>query len=158
MFWRDSTTRLPALWLLLSASAVFGADAKPVAHVGPATISSEALTQRLRKIPDFQRAALADSPDKLKRHVLETWLVPELLYAQEAERLKLEQRSGIRNRERELLRQAMDRELRSESARKNPVTASEISEKMPSISHRSAPLPTPNQLIDQRIAAAEPIA
>ena len=105
---------------------MFGADAKPVAHVGAATISSDALTQRLRKIPGFQRAALADSPDKLKRQVLETWLVPELLYAQEAERLKLEQRSSIRSRERELLRQAMDRELRSESALKNPVTAREI--------------------------------
>lgn len=126
MFGRNSTARLPALWLLLSASAVFGADAKPVAQVGPAAISDDALTRRLKKIPDFQRAALGDTPDKLKRQVLETWLIPELLYAQEAERLKLEQRPSIRERTRELLRQAMDRELRAQSAAHNPVTASEI--------------------------------
>ncbi|HEY0463571.1 MAG TPA: peptidyl-prolyl cis-trans isomerase [Polyangiaceae bacterium] len=123
---RDSRTRLPALLLLLSASVVFGADEKPIAHVGPATISGEALTRRLRKIPDFQRAALGDTPDKLKRQVLETWLVPELLYAQEAERLKLEQRPSVQNRERELLRQAMERELRAQSAAHNPVTAADI--------------------------------
>jgi peptidyl-prolyl cis-trans isomerase C len=126
MFWRASTTRLPALLLLLSATAVFGADPKPIAHVGPAAISSDALTRRLRKIPDFQRAPLADTPDKLKRQVLETWLVPELLYAQEAERLKLEQRPSIQSRERELLREAMERELRAQSAAQNPVTSADI--------------------------------
>jgi peptidyl-prolyl cis-trans isomerase C len=126
MFARDSTARLPALLLLLSASAVFGADAKPVAHVGPAAISDEALTRRLRKIPDFQRKALADTPEKLKQQVLETWLVPELLYAQEAERLKLEQRPNVRSREHELLRQALEHELRAEIALKNPVTPAEI--------------------------------
>lgn len=126
MFWRDSTTRLPGLLLLLSASVVFGADAKPIAQVGPAAISSDALVRRLRKIPDFQRAALGDTPDKLKRQVLETWLVPELLYAEEAERLKLEQRPSVQSRQRELLRQAMERELRSQSAAQNPVTAGDI--------------------------------
>jgi len=126
MVWRNSTARLPALWLLLSATAVFGADAKPIAHVGSLAISAEALTARLRKIPEFQRAALADGADKLKRQVLETWLIPELLYAQEAEHLKLEQRATVQNRKRELLRQAMDRTLRAESAAHDPVTASEI--------------------------------
>jgi hypothetical protein len=111
MSWRDTTARLPVLLLLLSASAVFGADAKPVARVGPASVSVEALTRRLAKIPDFQRAALGDTPDKLKRQVLDTWLVPELLYAQEAERLKLEQRPSVQRRLRELLRQAIDREF-----------------------------------------------
>jgi peptidyl-prolyl cis-trans isomerase C len=126
MSWRDSMARLPALWLLLGASAGFGADAKPIAQVGPASISGEALTRRLAKLPDFQRAALGDTPDKLKRQVLETWLVPELLYAQEAERLKLGQRPSIQRRERELLRQAMDRELRAQNAAQHPVSASEI--------------------------------
>lgn len=126
MFVRDSTARLAALLLLLSASAVFGADAKSVAHVGPAAISDEALTRRLRKIPDFQRNALADTPDKLKRQVLETWLVPEQLYALEAERLRLTQRASVQSRERELLRQAMEHALGAETAAKNPVTAADI--------------------------------
>ncbi|HET7544704.1 MAG TPA: peptidyl-prolyl cis-trans isomerase, partial [Polyangiaceae bacterium] len=126
MFWRDSTARLPALWLLLSASVVFGADAKPLAKVGPATISAEALTRRLRKIPDFQRAALADTPEQLKRRVLESWLVPELWYAEEAERLQLEQRPSVKQRTRELLREAMDRELRAENAAQHPLTNADI--------------------------------
>jgi peptidyl-prolyl cis-trans isomerase C len=126
MFWRASTTRLPALVLLLSASAVSGADAKPVARVGPAAVTSAALSRRLAKVPDFQRAALGDTPDKLKRAVLEAWLVPELLYAQEAARLKLEQRPHVQRRERELLRQAMDRELLTQSAAHSPVSSSDI--------------------------------
>jgi len=126
MLWRDSTARLPALLLVLNASAVFGADTEPVAHVGQASITSAALSRRLAKIPDFQRAALGDTPSKLKRAVLDTWLVPELLYAQEAERLKLGQRPSFARRERELLRQAMDSELRTESAAHNPVSTNDI--------------------------------
>jgi len=126
MFRRDSSARLAALMLLLSASSVFGEGAKPIAHVGPGSISSEALTRRLATIPDFQRAALGDTPDKLKRAVLDTWLVPELLYAQEAERLQLSQRPNVRRRERELLRKAMDSELQAEIARQKPISAAEI--------------------------------
>jgi peptidyl-prolyl cis-trans isomerase C len=126
MLWRHSTTRLPLLLLLLSASAVFGADEKPVAHVGPAAITSAALTRRLAKIPDFQRAALGDTPDKLKLAVLETWLVPELLYAQEAERQKLDQRPSVQRRSRELLRKAMDHELLTQTGLQNPVSAGDI--------------------------------
>jgi len=126
MFWRASRTRLPALLLLLGAPAVFAADEKPVAQVGPAAISGAALGRRLAKIPDFQRVALGDTPDKLKRAVLDAWLVPEALYALEAERLKLAQRPNVVRLQRELLRQAMERELRLESTAKAPVTAGEI--------------------------------
>ena len=126
MFWRLSTTRLPAISLLLSAAAVFASDPKPIAHVGPASIGSDALTRRLATIPAFQRAALGDTPEKLKRQVLDTWLVPELLYAQEAERLKLGQRPSVQRREREILRQAIDRQLRGENSAHSPVTAPDI--------------------------------
>jgi peptidyl-prolyl cis-trans isomerase C len=123
---RDSVARLPAFLLLLSASAVFAADAKPVARVGTEVLSADALSRRLRTIPDFQRAALSDKPGELKRIVLETMLIPERLYAQEAESRKLGERSSVRNREREILRSAMDRELRREDALTRPVTDAEI--------------------------------
>ncbi len=123
---RDSLARLPAILLLLCAPTVFGADAKPVARVGTEVVNAEALTRRLAKVPDFQRQALADSPDKLKHVVLETMLIPELLYVQEAERLKLAERPSLRSREREILRAAMDRALRQESAARTPVTADDI--------------------------------
>ena len=123
---RDSLARLPAILLLLSAPTVFGADAKPVARVGAEAVSAEDLTRRLAKVPDFQRKALAESPDQLKRAVLNTMLIPELLYVQEAERLKLAERASLQNRQREILRAAMDRTLRQESAAKTPVTADDI--------------------------------
>lgn len=123
---RDSLARLPAVLLLLSASAVFGADARPVARVGSEIVSADALVRRLHALPDFQRAALADSPDKLKHAVLETMLIPDLLYQQEAERLKLGERPTIQNRTREVLRAAMDDELRRQSALRTPVTEADI--------------------------------
>ena len=126
MLRRPSVARVPAVLLLLSASAVFGADAKPVARVGKEAISADALTRRLARIPEFQRAALGDTPDKLKQAVLSTQLIPELLYAQEAERLELQEQPALRQRERERLREAMDRELRRESAAQTPVTSADI--------------------------------
>lgn len=123
---RDALARLPAFLLLLSASAVFGADAQPIARVGSEVLSAEALSRRLRTIPDFQRAAIADSPDKLKRAVLETMLIPDLLYTQEAERLRLGERASIQSRRREILRSAMERELRRDSAAKTPLTDADI--------------------------------
>lgn len=123
---RDSLARLPAFLLLLSASAVFGANEKPIARVGTEVVSADSLVRRLRTIPDFQRAALAENPDKLKHAVLETMLIPELLYAQEAERLKLADRPLVQARTRELLRAAMEREMRHESTLKAPVTDADI--------------------------------
>ena len=104
----------------------FATDAKPVARVGSEAVSGAALERRLAKIPDFQRIALGDTPDKLKRRVLETELIPDLLYAQEAQRLKLGDRPALQKRERELLREAMERELRKQSAAKSPVTPEDI--------------------------------
>jgi peptidyl-prolyl cis-trans isomerase C len=69
---------------------------------------------------------LASSPSELKRKVLDTFLVPELLYAEEAERLKLGDRRGVQSRERDVLRAAMDRELHQETSRKVPVTTADI--------------------------------
>jgi peptidyl-prolyl cis-trans isomerase C len=123
---RSSFARLSALLLVLSAPAVFAADAKPVAKVGDRSISVEDLARRLARIPDFQRAALGDTQEKLKRQVLETLIVPDLLYSEEADRLKLGEQPAVRDREREILRQAMDRELRAQSARQTPVTSDEI--------------------------------
>jgi peptidyl-prolyl cis-trans isomerase C len=121
-----SLARLPAVLLLLSTPAVFGADAQPVARVGTESLSAQALIRRLATIPDFQRAALGDSPERLKRRILDTQLVPELLFSEEAARLKLDQRPSLRQRQREILREAMEHELAAESAAHAPVTAADI--------------------------------
>jgi peptidyl-prolyl cis-trans isomerase C len=117
---------LSAVMLGLSAPGVLAASAKPVAKVGTEPISAEDLTRRLARIPEFQRAALADTPEQLKRKVLETLIVPDRLYAAEAERLMLTDRPALRDRQREILRQAMERELRAESMRQTPVTNEDI--------------------------------
>jgi peptidyl-prolyl cis-trans isomerase C len=117
---------LSAVMLGLSAPAVFASTARPVAKVGSEPISAEDLTSRLARIPEFQRAALADTAEKLKRKVLETLIVPDRLYSAEAERLKLADRPALRDRQREILRQAMERELRAESMRQTPVTSADI--------------------------------
>ena len=122
----ESLARLPATLLLLSAATVFAADAKPVARVGNETVSAEAVSRRIAAIPEFQRSALASSPSELKRKVLDTYLVPELLYAEEADRLKLGDRRSVQSRERDVLRAAMDRELQQETSRKASVTAADI--------------------------------
>jgi peptidyl-prolyl cis-trans isomerase C len=126
MLRRDSLARLPAVCLLLGASTVLGAGANPVAKVGSEAVSAESLIRRLAKIPDFQRAALGNTPELLKRKVLETELIPDLLYAQEAARLKLDAEPSAQRRTRELLRDALERELRQETAARSPVTADEI--------------------------------
>jgi peptidyl-prolyl cis-trans isomerase C len=123
---RDSLARWPIALLLLSAPAVFAADAKPVAHVGSESVSADTLSACIAKIPDFQRAALADSPSKLKRQVLDTFVIPDLLYAQEAERLKIGGRVAVQNQQRDVLRAAMDRELHQETRAKAPVTTDDI--------------------------------
>src|ERR1700761_4889365 len=125
MLRRVSLARLPVV-LLLSAATVFAADAAPVAHVGNEVVSADALVRRLAKIPDFQREALGTTPDLLKRHVLESQLIPDSLYAQEATRLKLADSPRAQQRTRELLRQAMERELRRQTSAASPVTPDEI--------------------------------
>jgi peptidyl-prolyl cis-trans isomerase C len=126
MLRRDLLARWPATLLLLSAPAVFAADAKPIAHVGSEAVSADSLAWHIARIPDFQRAALGDTPSKLKRRVLDTFVVPDLLYAEEAERLKLGERSTAQNRQRDVLRVAMDHELRRETNAKTPVTTDDV--------------------------------
>ncbi|MES1173960.1 MAG: peptidyl-prolyl cis-trans isomerase [Myxococcales bacterium] len=126
MLARESRARMPAIVLLLGASTALAAATKPVAQVGSEAISAEALTRRLAKIPDFQRAALGSTPELLKHHVLESELVPDLLYAQEAARLKLDATPSAQQRTRELLREALERQLRQETVARSPVTADEI--------------------------------
>jgi peptidyl-prolyl cis-trans isomerase C len=123
---RDSLARLPAALLFLGASVAFAADTKAVARVGNETVSADTLLRRIAQLPAFQRAALGPSPSELKLQVLNTLIVPDLLYAQEGERLKLVERPSVRARLREVLRAAMDRALRQDSASKAPVTADDI--------------------------------
>jgi len=123
---RSSLARVASGLLLSSASVVFAAGGKPLATVAGQTVSAADLALRLSKLPDFQRAALASDPQSLKRAVLTALLLPDLMYAAEAERLKLSERPELRERQRAILQGAMDRELFAESARQMPLGEAEI--------------------------------
>jgi len=114
------------LLVAVSAPLAVAADSKPVAKVGTVSVSAGELLRRIAQIPSFQRAALAETPDQLARRVLETRVVPELLFSQEAERSKLAQRPALLARRREIFRQALERALSRETAEKNPITNADI--------------------------------
>jgi peptidyl-prolyl cis-trans isomerase C len=115
-----------ALLLLTSATLAFSADADVVAHVGSATITASALARKLTLLPDFQRRALGDSATQLKRRVLDTMLIPDTLYALEADRVGLREEPLVKNRIRDALGAALERTLREERAKSAPLSDQEI--------------------------------
>jgi peptidyl-prolyl cis-trans isomerase C len=115
-----------AVAALLSVSAAVAGDADVVLRVGAKSASVADVTRRLAALPDFQRAALGASDDEVKRKFINDALVPELLFASEAEQRKLDQQPALQDRIRDGLRQAMERELRSETLAKKPVTPEAI--------------------------------
>jgi peptidyl-prolyl cis-trans isomerase C len=114
--------------LLVSATPALPADAVIVARVGNETISSALLERKLLELPDFQRKALDDSPAKLKRTVLDTLLVPDALYSLEADRLGMREIPAVRDRIRDALRGALERALREERAKNNPLDGKQIAD------------------------------
>lgn len=123
---RASFGRLAAALLLLSAPSVLALDVGRIAKVGGETVTADELSRRLATIPDFQRRALGNTPETVTRQVLETLVIPDYLYAAEAARLKLADRPSVRNRTRESLCQAVERELRRQIALDSPVTAEDV--------------------------------
>src|SRR5690242_3820524 len=111
-----------ALLLFSSATLAFSADAEVVARVGSATITVSALEHKLALLPDFQRRALGDSATMLRRSVLDTMLIPNALYALEADRVGLRDEPLVKNRIRDALGAALERALRDERAKSAPLT------------------------------------
>src|SRR5262245_14455731 len=97
-----------------------------VVTVGGSTLTSTEIARRLARIPPFQLATYGQNPDEIRKNFVERVLVPELLYAEEAKRLKLEADAAIGDRVRELLRQALESDLRETTEAKDPVTPTEV--------------------------------
>jgi peptidyl-prolyl cis-trans isomerase C len=111
---------------MCSATVALGAADTVVVRVGETSITTATLERRLAALPAFQLNALGDSPEKIKRSFVDSVLVPELLFGADAERQKLGQRAALRDQLRELLRQAMDRDLRATTLRDTPVSPADI--------------------------------
>ena len=125
--------RLAAAAALLTAT-LFVADrpawgddkSAVVARVGKLEITASDLEKRLAETPPFQLATFGKTPDEIRRKFLEEVMIPAALHAEEARATKLDERSLVRDRIREVLRQAIENELREELASSKPPTDAEI--------------------------------
>jgi peptidyl-prolyl cis-trans isomerase C len=115
------------LALSCSVSTALAADASPVlVRVGSATMTAADVTRRLAALPSYQLARYGATPEEIKKKFVQEVLVPEMLFGEEAFQKKLAATPALQDKVREALRDAVDRALRDESLKAQPITAEEI--------------------------------
>ena len=113
--------------LSLSVSTALAADAATViVRVGPATMTSDSVTRRLATLPSYQLARYGSTPEDQKKKFVHEVLVPEMLFGEEALARKLDSDPKLKDKVREALRDAVDRNLREEALKAQPITPEEI--------------------------------
>jgi peptidyl-prolyl cis-trans isomerase C len=117
---------LLALTLVASLPHANDAALSTVATVGSARVTTSDVERRLHGIPDFQLRSLGDFPAQIRHQVLAKFIIPDLLYSQEAERQQLQRDPAVRARVDEVLRRAVEFDLRAELERTRPVTDEEV--------------------------------
>jgi len=117
---------LLAVTLLASLPRANDASLPTVATVGSARVTTADVERRLRSIPAFQLRSLGETPEQVKAQVLRKFIVPDLLYSQEADRQRLHRDPAVRSRVNEVLRRAIEADLRAELERERPVTDDEV--------------------------------
>lgn len=126
---RSGATR----WLLFAALASLAApsiaasdSSQVVARCGEAALTLGAVERRLAELGSAQVAALGGPGADAPRRVIEQVLALELAAELEARARRLDENPRVRDKTRELLRQAMERAIAREALEKQPVTAAEI--------------------------------
>jgi peptidyl-prolyl cis-trans isomerase C len=111
-------------FLLASAlsGGAFAADQPALVTVGPESLTTQEVAERLSRVPAFQLARYGASPEAARKGYVEKVLVPELLFAAAAEEQKLSDSPGLRDRLRDADKDALERALRSDPAIKAKVT------------------------------------
>src|SRR5580658_5341302 len=61
-----------------------------VAHIGSAVVTVAELEDRLAAVPRFQLKAFGDTPDAIRRKFFDQIILPEVLYALQADKLHLD--------------------------------------------------------------------
>lgn len=118
--------RLFALCLALGTSFVAStaatADAKDevVVSVGSLKLTRAEVEQRIRAVPAFQLSAFGKTPEEIRKTFVDRVLVPELLFTEEAARRHVEATPAVAARVRDVLRQAMESELRDTAGEVTP--------------------------------------
>jgi hypothetical protein len=118
----------PYVFLLaLSAASVALADqAAPVITVGSASMTAADISRRIAALPAYQVSRYGATPEEIKKRFVQEVLVPEMLYGQEALARKVDQQLGPRDKLRETLKDALDRGLREEVLKNQPVTPEDL--------------------------------
>lgn len=121
-------TRVAAAVLTLLATATTArADSQTVVgKVVNRQVSAGELEDRLTRIPPFQLQSLGNSPDAVRRFLLDRVLLRDALMEQGARDAKLDQEPGTRERIDRVLRSALLDELRRETLSKSPVSDEEV--------------------------------
>lgn len=137
----------------LAAAPLARADGDAVVvRVGSRSMSAGEVERRVRAMAPFQLAELGKSAGEVKRAFVDRVVAPELLYAEEAESRKLSELPHVADRIREVLRQALENEVRESLAKDGGVTALDVKRYYDENLHR---FNTPRRIKIWRILTAD---
>jgi peptidyl-prolyl cis-trans isomerase C len=125
----QSKRTAPYVFLLAcsAATAAFAADqSAPILTVGSASMTAADVSRRLAALPAYQVARYGSTPEEIKKRFVQEVLVPEMLYGEEAKSKKADQAPGTQSKLKEALKDALDRNLREEVLKNQPVTAEDL--------------------------------
>jgi peptidyl-prolyl cis-trans isomerase C len=100
--------------------------ARVVVTVDATRLTVGDIERRLAQLPDYQLATVGDDPAQIRERFVRDFLVVELFYAAEARRLKLEREPAVRARLDDVLRHAVEQDLREKLDRDQPVTDEQV--------------------------------
>lgn len=106
-----------AAFAVVAAATVARADGPDpvVVTVGPVTMRASDVARRLAAMPAFQRATLGSTPGEIRKHFVETVLVPEMLDGASAEGRPLERSAPVQHQMRDALRRALIESVRKDA-------------------------------------------
>jgi peptidyl-prolyl cis-trans isomerase C len=102
-----------------ASSIALAEDADPVVvSAAGHVLKTSDVARRLEAVPKYRLASFGGTPADVRRRFVETVLVPELLYAAESDRLKLEARPDVASRLRDARGRALIDQVRKDEAAK----------------------------------------
>lgn len=119
-------TQWLALLACVSATALAADDDRVAITVGSATMTVGAIERRLESMPSYQLSRYGSTPEAVRQGFTEQVLVPEMLFGEEALRRKLDRSPALEARVKDLLKEALDRSLKQDALKKEPVTKEEL--------------------------------
>lgn len=131
------------------------ADTTVLVRVGDSSTTAAEVEQRLRALAPFQLQNLGKTQQEARRNFVDQQIVPELLYVEESKRRKLEEKQSVADRIRDVLRQALEKEISESIAKDKPVTPQQIQAYYDENAHR---FNTPKRIKIWRILVADEAA